>query len=123
MTGVYRLKKHRAYIISGVINMAGIASVELDVAITSPNGDVSASKVTTIDDGSFSMGFTALFTGDYTVKVDYIGDALKLPSTATIVVSVAEGPVEPVATTLTLAGPVDPVKVGDAVTITGTLSQ
>jgi hypothetical protein len=100
--------------------MAGVLG-EVKITITPPSGDAMVQMVSTMDDGSFAAEFVAELEGTYNVLAEFAGNDSFLASSATVDVVVVPLPPVPVATTLTLNGPVDPVKVGDTVNIIGSL--
>lgn len=115
-------EKGHTYKVTGEIKMAGIGKAVLNMTITAPAGEVSPSVVETNDDGAFELSFVANSTGVYTILVEFVGDAVTLASSATLMVDVLPLPPVPVASTITLVGPAVPVMVGDVVVIGGVLA-
>lgn len=101
--------------------MAAIPDATITVSVTDPTGVANTSSVQTDVNGAFSVEFTAGLVGDYTIDVDFPGDANFAPSSGSLIVSV-QG-IVPVGTTITLTGPTEPVTVGTVVTVTGTLDS
>jgi len=115
-------EKGHTYYVKGDVKMAGIGKAVLNMTITAPAGEVSPSVIETNDDGAFELSFIANSTGVYTILVEFVGDALTLASSATLMVDVLPLPPVPVASTITLVGPAVPVMVGDTVLISGSLT-
>jgi hypothetical protein len=113
----YYFIKGSMYKIIGQMTASGIRKPELKISITAPDGDVVFSQDTDGNKESFMVDFIAEATGNFVLKVNYIGETTCANPSADITVNM----VSPTSTEITLKGPDKPVETGTQVTINGVL--
>jgi hypothetical protein len=101
--------------------MAPIANAKVLVTVTDPSGAKTADERTTDDSGSFGVTVVLSAAGDYSILVEYGGEANKwLGSVASTVISALPAAV---LTSLTLTPSATTGTVGDTIIITASLQS